>query len=360
MSLFFDLSTFESSKKDKQFVSSSLKKFSKSPLCKISDKDLQTAKKKWKEITKSHSNIFLFAFGGTGSTKKILSSLLTKKSKNILLIDDVNKNFLNMLSSLKKLELTNSHFLFFSKSGRTEEILFYMSLLKKIYQKAKLPLKKRLTIISQSDNNPLAKWGKKEGGAFILSESPLPGRFSFFNLTGLLQSQAYTPYFKITHFRNSDQMEKALQFFIHYKKKKEIYLCSFKPQLKAISHWLELSWSESLFKKETVQQPPLLRHITLSDLRHAYIQELLTKKNQVCFWGLDIKNKEETRGISIEKMKKLLQKNKIPYILMSLSLNKKSLPCDLMRALYQILFLMGEASKANIYTQPWVDYLKKI
>ena len=358
MNLLFDLSPFEILKKDKSFVSSSLKKFSESPLSKISKKDLQIAKKTWKEITKSHSNIFIFAFGGTGSTKKILKSLFPERNKNIFLINTIDKKFLKDLSSLKKIELQSTHSLFFSKSGKTEEILFYMSFLKKIYKKAKLSLKEKITIISQSDDNPLAEWGKKEGGSLLLSGNPLPGRFSFFNLNGLLQSQAYIPHFKITSFKSSAQIEKALQFFIHYKKKKEIYLCPFTPQLKEISHWLELSWSESLFKKETVQQAPLLRNITFSDLRHAYIQELLTKKNQALFWGLNIIDKEKTK--SIHQIKHLLQKNKIPYLFIHLSLDKKSSICDLMKALYQILFLMAETLKANIYTQPWVDHLKKI
>ena len=366
MSLSFDLSPFELTKKDRVFVSSSLKKFSESPLSQTSKKDLQRAKKKWREITKSHSPIFLFALGGTGSTKKILKSLFPLKKTNVFLIENLLPTSLNHLSNLKKTELQSAYSLFFSKSGKTEEILFYTSFLKKIYKKANLSLKNKFTVISQSEDNPLAKWGKKEGGDLLLSDSPLPGRFSFFNLNGLLQSQAYTSQCKINSFNNLDKTEKALQFFIHYKKKKEIYLCPFSPKMQEICYWLESSWSESLFKKAAALYPPLLRSITFPQFQHAYIQEILTKKNKVLFWGLGVNedkwthNKEENmfQAAHIKRIKKLLQKNQLPYLFMSLSLDQKNSISDCMRTLYQILFLMGESVKANIYTQPWVDHLK--
>ena len=387
MSLSFDLSPFELTKKDRVFVSSSLKKFSEGPLSQTSKKDLQRAKKKWREITKSHSPIFLFALGGTGSTKKILNSLFPEKKTNVFLIENLHPTSLDHLSNLKKTELQSAYSLFFSKSGKTEEILFYTSFLKKIYKKANLSLKNKFTVISQSEDNPLAKWGKKEGGDLLLSDSPLPGRFSFFNLNGLLQSQAYTSQCKINSFNNLDKTEKALQFFIHYKKKKEIYLCPFSPKMQEICYWLESSWSESLFKKEAALYPPLLRSITFPQFQHACIQEILTKKNKVLFWGLGVNenkykltkedrdkmfsyqkskrdkwthNKEENRfqAAHTKRIKKLLQKNKLPYLFMSLSLDQKNSISDCMRTLYQILFLMGESVKANIYTQPWVDHLK--
>ena len=361
MSPLFDFSPFKASKKDKSFVSSSLKKFIDSPLSQISAKELEKAKKIWERIKRSHSKIFIFAFGGTGSSAKILNSLYPSTNKNIFLIDTINEDTLNYLSAIEKTDLKSFHSFFFSKSGKTEELLFYKSFLKKIYMNKQLSLKGKFTILTQSLKNPLSEWAKKEGGSIVFSDNPLPGRFSFFTLNGFLQSQIYTHNFTVRKPKNSTQLIKALEFFVHHcKKKKEIFFCPFAPQLEKLSHWLELSWSESLFKKEAVRQAPLLRNITLSDLRHACIEELITKKDQVCFWALNIKSRNKPDSFYEKQIKNLLKTKKIPYIFMSLSLDNKNSLSESMISFYKILFFMAEFSKSNIYTQPWVDYLKKI
>ena len=376
-----DYSPFKLKKKEKNFVSSSLKKFSASPLFQISKRDLKSAETIWKSIKKSHSKVFIFAFGGMGSSAKIVNSLFPSKNKNIFLIDVIDEKSLSGLSSLNKTELQSSHSIFISKSGQTKEILFYKSFLKRIYFNKQLSLKGKVTVLTHTLKNPLLKWAKKEGCSVVLSHNSLPGRFSFFSLSGLLQFQAYGFDVSVNMFKNiskavktlefqkaslglfanTPETIKALEFFIHQcDQRKEIFFCPFDLRLKELSHWLELSWSESLFKKEAERQVPALRNIALSDLRHACIEELIAKKDQVCFWAMDIKSKNKTDSLFYKKqITKLLKSEKIPYMFMQLSLDRQNALARLIVDFYKILFCIGDFSKSDIYTQPWVDYLKR-
>ena len=176
-----------------------------------------------------------------------------------------------------------------------------------------------------------------------------------------MQSQAFDCHSKPKTSENSAETIKALEFFLHhYDKRKEIFLCPFDPQLRELSQWLELSWSESLFKKEALKYPPLLRNIALSDLLHACIEELIAKKSHVCFWALSLKSQKKNVSPYEKRIKKLLQTKKIPYIFMELSLDNKNSFNELMMIFYKIIFCMGDFSKSNIYIQPWVDYFKKV
>ena len=357
----YDCSPFKINKKEKLFIDHSLKKFISSPLAEFSKETLESAREIWTDIKKAHSKIFIFAFGGTGSSSKIANALSPRKDNNIHLIDSINEDFLILLSSLKKTELKTSHSIFISKSGQTKEILFYMSFLRQIYSKKKLSLKKRITVLTRSEKSPLLKWAKREGNSVIFSKTPLPGRFSFFTLSGFLQSQAYDLDFSVNMEQHTPELIKALEFFIHQSdKKREIFLCPFDSQLRELSRWLELSWSESLFKKNAEKQPPILRNITLSDLCHAFIEELMAKKGQTVFWALSLKPSQKSRFLYEKQIKNLLKTENIPYTFTFLSLNGKNSLAGLLADLYKIFFCIGDFSKSDIYTQTWVNYLKRV
>ena len=362
MNLLLDHSFFNSSTKEKHFVSSSLKKFYNSSLSQILEKDLKSAQTIWKSINQFSSKIFIFAFGGAGSISKIASSLLSVKNKKVFLIDTINEESLTYLAGLKKTELKSCQLLFISKSGQTRELIFYKSFLKKIYSKKNLSLKGRLTLLTQSSNSPLLQWINKEGGSIIFSHTSLPGRFSFFTLSGFLQLQAHSRrHWRPLTAKNSDSDIKSLEFLIHHcLKRKEIFFCPFNPQLKELSHWLELCWSESLFKQPAKKQVPVLRNIPLSDLRHACIEELIVKKDQNLFWALDIKSKNKPNLLYENQLKSIFKAKKIPYLFIKMPLNNEIALVELIFFFYKIFFLMGDFFKSNIYTQPWVDYLKKV
>ena len=341
--------------KDKQWIQNSLQKFQKQPLSKISIEQLKQSNKLYKKIHSSHSHVFIFAFGGISASFKTAQSFFSLKYKKAVLVDKINESFKKRISQMTQRELELSHFVFISKSGHTKEILFYKKLLKQLYAKNELSLKNRLTLLTQNLSSPLLSWGQKESAHIEFLKDTLPGRFSFFSLSGFFQFQVCGLRVTSSDLLKSSHIPlKALNFFLSQFYRKEIFFCFFQPEWQAVSRWLEMSWSESLFKEGMKKQLPLLRAVGFSDLRHGFIEELAAKKKQVCFWALDVKRE----SLQKKKLKAFLKTKKIPYLFMEAEKKPGSF-YHLIMAFYQILFLAGEFSGANIYSQTWVDYLKK-
>ncbi|MCZ0933318.1 MAG: hypothetical protein OXJ52_09235 [Oligoflexia bacterium] len=410
MSLHFYSSPVKVENKKKQWIRASLKKFQTKDLSELSEKQLKQSVKLYKQISSSHSHIVIFAFGGIGASFRIAQSFFSAQNKKVTLVDSLDLAFRQKISQLSPEELLSSHFVFISKSGQTSEILFYKELVKKLYSKNKLSLKNRLTLLTQNLNSPLLSWGKKAKADVVFLEDSLPGRFSFFSLSGWFQFQScglkitpnfyqsflnfYPSLFRLSSERQNSrktcpresrepalvkrerspsresgnlqgklpnssllQMDSQIfDFFAVLFEKKEIYFCPFQPELNALSRWLELSWSESLFKEEMKRPAPLLRAINWPDLRHGFIEELIAKREQVCFWALDIKT--DKKDPLKDKLESLLRSKRIPCLFID---TEKKLPAflKLIMLFYTALFLAGEFSEVDIRTQPWVDYFKK-
>ena len=308
----------------------------------------------YQKISSSSSQVFIFSFGGIGASFRTAQSFFSLKSEKMILVDSLNLK--NKISKLSSEELKSSHFVFISKSGQTSEILFYKRFVAQIYSKNRLSLKNRLTLLVQNLNSPLFLWGKKEQADIVYLEDSLPGRFSFFTLSGWFQFLACGLKIKLSELRPSSISSQIFDFCALFSEKKEIYFCPFQPELHAISHWLESSWSESLFKENMKQQAPLLRVISWADLQHAFIEELVGKREQVCLWALDIKS-DKTAPLK-EKLLQLLKSKGIACLFIDV---EKKIPAffDLIQIFYKMLFLAGEFSAVDIKTQPWVDYFKK-
>ena len=403
MSLSFYSSFTKNISRKKQRIKPALKLFYKTDLANLSEKQFKQSVKLYQQISSSR-HIFIFAFGGIGSAFKTAQSFFSVRNKKARLIDSFNPVFKQQISKLSQKELKSSHFVFISKSGRTSEILFYQQFIQQIYFKNKLSLKNRLTIFTQNKSSPLLAWGKKEQTSIVYLEDSLTGRFSFFSCSGWLQFLACglriscedlnsAGFFKENpsavgsrglagalvkgrkargqpiEYKNENKLGSLIQaeelsdsylsvfdFFSSTFDTKEIYFCFFQQELKEISRWLEMSWSESLFKEGMKKQPPSLRAVSWTDLRHGFVEELIAKKKQVCFFGLDIKTNQ--KDPSKNKLKSLLESKKIDYLFVSMEKNMPSF-LELIRLFYQVLFLAGEFSAVDFRTQPWVDYFKK-
>ena len=402
MSLSFYSSLIQSNSKKKHQLKSALKLFYKTDLSDLSEEQFKQSKKLYQQISSS-SQIFIFAFGGIGSAFKTAQSFFSVRNTKARLIDSLAPAFKQKISQLSQKELKSSHFVFISKSGWTSEILFYQQFIQQIYSQNKMSLKNRLTIFTQKRNSPLLAWGKKEQAPIVFLEDSLTGRFSFFSCSGWFQFLACglkislkdlnsAEFFKENSFaveggglaglaagqtlkgkpieyRNenqaaslikpeglSDSYHSVFDFFTALLDKKEVYFCFFQEEFGEISRWLEMSWSESLFKEGMKKQPPLLRAVSWTNLRHGFIEELIAKQKQVCFWALDIKSNQ--KDPLKDKLKSLLESKKIDYLFVSMEKNMPSF-LELIRLFYQILFLAGRFSAVDFRKQPWVDYFKK-
>ena len=363
-----------------QSIAKALKSFTKSELSTVSKEVLLQASQLYQQINSSHQKIFIFAFGGIGASFKIAQSFFSLKNRKANLVNAFDLSIVKKISGLSKKELRASHFIFISKSGQTSEILFYKQLIQKTYLKRKLSLKNRLTILTQKQNSSLFLWAKKEKASLVFLEKSLTGRFSFFSLVGFLQFQSCGLKIKAKELPFFCFNPQLYNFFQSLLSKKEVYFCYFQKELSTISNWLEMSWSESLFKEDMKKPLPVLRSISWSDLRHGFIEELISKKNQSCFLGLDLKQDKANKLSKDElsffenldfyqiknsgkfksdeyKLKKLLKTKKIPCLFIS----SEKTPADFLELIfffYQILFLAGSYAKIDIKTQSWVDYFK--
>ena len=356
MRLSFYSAPIKAELKKKQKIVNDLKKFHKTGLSETSEEQLQQSVELYQQISSSRSQVFIFAFGGIGAGFKIAQSFFSLKNKKALWVDSLDLAFKQKISNLNQKELRSSHFVFISKSGQTSEILFYKKLVDRIYSKNKISLKNKLTILTQDSNSPLRLWGKRNRAHLVFLEDSLPGRFSFFSLSGYFQFLACGLKISPRALAQTSLPSGVFDFLTVLLERQEIWLCFFQPELNKLSHWLEITWSESLFKENMKNQPPILRAVSWPDLRHGFIEELIAKKKQVYFWGLDLKTIK--RDPAKDKLKGLLRSKKIPYLFLTA---KKDLTdfFDLVRFFYKVLFLAGEFSKVDVKTQPWVDDFKK-
>ncbi len=352
-------SKFSLLRSEKEFYSLILEKYKREgPLSSFSKTNLKQAQKIWRDLSSSFNKVFIFAFGGAGHPAKIALSLFPYKKGKAYLISDMDPQNLNNLLAQTKEELRNCGFLFLSKSGSTSEVIFYKSFLQNIYHKKKLSFKKRITVLTQARKSPLLSWIQKQEGNVVFLKDSLPGRFSFFTLSGLVQLRAFG-----INYAHNEEIEnhfpnRQIEFFIHhFDKIRELFLIPFDPRLNELAHYMELCYSESLFKQETEKLAPALRSLTLPDLRHAMIEELMAKKNQAGILALDIDKNTYPQWEG--PVKKLLNSSGISYLYIKIPHHKNSLAL-IMQNFYKIIFCMGALAKVDIYKQSWVDFLKNI
>ena len=373
---------------DRRFIKKSLKSFQQSGLVEFPHEKALQAKKIFQKINaQSSSNVFLFVCGGMGGSSCLFESFF-KRKKNFYRISEINSQSIALLLKKKKSELNKSYFIFISKSGKTSEILFYKNILDSICSKKKLSLKNKVTILTQNLKSPLMDFAKRKQADIVLLEDNVPGRFSIFTLSGFLQFyfQGCDP-LKFS-FQASDLSNQSLNFLFSQKDKKEYWFCSSDIYMESFGNWLELVWSESLFKENKKRvSSPLLRHVNLYNLRHGHIEELIAKRRELCFLFFYFKknklkkdsgksdflflNQEfsllEQQEIltdflsfqdqARDNIKKILKLKKIPFLFLELDFNELSF-LELIFCFYQALFTLGDFFKVNIFENYHVDNLK--
>ncbi len=350
-----------------QIVKSS-KNFSNSLFFSDKEKDyLIDAKKISDEIKQTSEKTFIYAFGGSGSTCSILKNLFPKEGSAVTLIESLDSQTLASLKSLTKEDLKESHWVFISKSGETKEVLYYAKFLKKLYVEQQISLKNKITVLSSNTNSYLYKWAKEQETSIYIVKDLLSGRFSFFTLSGFLQSYlcGLSPSGMDSTSKRCQtfvsEVEKALDLILsQIEADKDNFFCSLHPQMESLACWWEKAWSESLFKKESQKPINYLRHCSFLDVKHAFLEELLVSKAKKWFWGIDIKGEEEFLDTEKQKLKLLLEEHKISNLVFSLEQKNMESVEELLYVLYKILYGIGEWTGVDIYNQPWVDYYKRM
>ena len=344
--------------------------FDKSPLGEWDEKNIKQSQTIVREIQQNGKHIFVCAAGGSGAPTEVFRDMFSPRESGPsvpTLFSSVTEDRLNFLQSLDRDVLKNSHWLFISKSGQTAESLFYAQTLQKLGLKKKIPLQDRITCLTGSPLSPLVeKLGVEESRVFQLKHS-LPGRFSFFTLGGLVQSGllGVDPSDLRDGFKNSKDSLAVnilahLMFQFHEKGGKCFFSYSHS-RFRALSLWWERSWSESLFKKEAVLPVPSLSSHSLSEMYHAYLEELFS--HQGWMWDLDLQSHDKDiktwKGKQAEAFRRLAAKEGCPLLSLSLKNLTAREAGALIGLLFKTLHGLGEWLKVTLYNQPFVDQYKK-
>ena len=357
MSFSFAFSPFNSAPDVRRFVDESLRGFASSPLSfRLGKKEREEAAPLVERL-KPGPPLFVFAFGGAGCVSRFLRAFFPNAC--VCLVDSLNKRSAAFLRDMPLSKLKAARFLFISRSGQTEEILFFQRLLQRICKKNRLSFKNRLLALTRFPQSPLGRWAKRSEGFVVPLKGLLPGRFSFFDLSGFLQAKAFGLKFEAKALGYDKQAQPLAEFFIHHRRRKEIFVCPLDPLWHEAAQWLSLSYSESLFKETLRSTPPAMKTVAFSDLRHGLVEELMFKKKQALFLALGresalgggAKSRNET------KIKNLLQKRRIPFLFVRPGLAPSSF-FRFPALFYKLVFCMGAFYRADIYSQFYVDYLK--
>ena len=345
--------------------------FNRSLLGKWDEKNISQSRIIVREIQQSGKHIFVCAAGGSGAPTEVFRDLFSPRESGPsvpVLFSSVTEDRLNSLQSLDQDILKNSHWLFISKSGQTAESLFYAQILQKLGLKKKISLKDKIICLTSNLSSPLVKILNVEEKNIFKMEDSLPGRFSFFTLGGLVQSSllGIDPSDLRAGFKNSKDSLAAevlahLMFQFNERKGKCFFSYSHS-RFRALSLWWERSWSESLFKKEAVLPVPSLNSHSLSEICHAYLEELFS--HQGCWiWDLglrsshkDMKTWKEERD---EAFRRLAVREGCPVLSLSLNSLTAREAGALLALLFKTLYGLGEWLRVDLYKQPFVDQYKK-
>lgn len=358
-----------------------LNSFQKSPLYNCSKKSLQKALQRAGDLKKEKGLLFIFAMGGMGAAGKITDSSVPNNT--VFHINSLNETTLCVLNSLTKEQLKTTQWIFISKSGETAENIFYIRWIEKLYTQKKLkPKKRQIQLLTQKKESTLGVAVKKLNGTFFDLEEKLPGRFSFFTESGLLQ--AHLTGLDVKQFSEGfikgcephDEIKKTFACFLSLIKKRrsECFLLS-DPSLLELIQWFEMSWAESLFKKNQVYP---VKACTFSSLYHGRIEEISAKGKSVFVMGLNHFSSSEHSFFSDRNshtafeslnhwkserervLKILLKKKEVSFLFLNFTMNRNFLLGYLIALFFQVIYGMGTSLKVNIYAQPQVDRYKKL
>ena len=344
--------------------------FNKSPLGKWDEKSIKKSKKIVREIRKNGKHIFVCAAGGSGAPTEVFGDLFPGQvldNSSPSLLSSVTEDCLNFLQSLDRDLIKDSHWLFISKSGKTAESLFYAQVLQKLGLKKKLSLKDKVTCLTSNPSSPLVKkLDIRETRIFALGDS-LPGRFSFFNLGGLVQSGllGINPLDLQKGFENSkdslaEDVLSHLMFQFHERKGKCFFSFSHS-RFRNLALWWERSWSESLFKQKAVLPIPSLSSHSFSEMGHAYLEELFSHKGWL--WDLSLQSTDKEIKAwdqsQADAFRRLAEKEGCPLLSLSLKNLTASEAGALIAVLFKVLHGLGEWLKVALYNQPFVDQYKR-
>jgi glucose-6-phosphate isomerase len=351
-----------------------------------------------KEIRKNSHGLIVLGMGGSSLGGRAFLQALTNwnATHQVQFLDNVDADrFFNWLRSRN--ELQDYHWVIVSKSGNTIETL---TMAECIDQHLRTSGFKRLsassTVISESADNPLMRWARKEGVPALEIPKDVGGRFSVLSPVGLLPAAFYG--IDLNAVREGARWamtqselicQLTAQSLMSFERSEWITLFwAYADGLRDFGLWTQQLWAESLGKAKNNQNQPAPRASTPipcvgSSDQHSILQQVMEGYRDKFAWFFRVTESEKA-GIPIERSlfdcQGLMHDKTMGQLfgamasatisalekqgVQSLTLTTERLDEKSVGALFMILELVvgtiGEALNINAFDQPGVELGKRL
>ncbi len=346
-----------------------------------------------RELRKQAHSLAVLGMGGSSLGGRAMMQSLKKwnETHTVEFIDNVDADrFWKWLRS--RTNLQDTHWVIVSKSGNTIETLTMAECIDQhLRQSGFKKLSASATVISETDDNPLMRWARKEGVAALEIPKDVGGRFSVLSPVGLLPAGFYGLELEglragATWALSQDDLiaRLAAQTLMSFDRKEWITLFwAYADGLREFGLWTQQLWAESLGKAKNRKGDKAPRASTPipaigSSDQHSILQQVMEGERDKFLWFLRV-NQSEKEGPAIEKnlfdcqtimaqktmgqlfgamataTRAALEKQGVQ----SLTLTADALDEKTIGALFMILELvvgtLGEAMDINAFDQPGVE-----
>jgi glucose-6-phosphate isomerase len=352
-----------------------------------------TSETRARELRKSAHRLVVLGMGGSSLGGRAVMQSLKKWNEThfVEFIDNVDADrFWKWLRSRN--DLQDTHWVIVSKSGNTIETLTMAEFIDHHLRTSGFKkLSSSSTVISETDDNPLMRWARKEGVPSLEIPKDVGGRFSVLSPVGLLPAAFYG--LDLDAIRSGavwaltqDDLISRLsaQTLMSFDRDEWITLFwAYADGLREFGLWTQQLWAESLGKAKDRKGQKAQRASTPipavgSSDQHSILQQVMEGAHDKFLWFLRVEQCEQ-EGTSIERtlfdcqtlmhgktmgqlfgaMATATQSALEAQGVQSLTLTASQLDERTMGALFMILELVvgtiGEALNINAFDQPGVE-----
>ncbi len=351
-----------------------------------------------REVRTKSNRLVVLGMGGSSLGGRALLQALNKwrDTHSVHFIDNVDADvFWKWLKSRN--DLQDTHWVIVSKSGNTIETLTMAEFIEQhLREKGFKKLSSVATVISESDDNPLMRWARKENVPCLEIPKDVGGRFSVLTPVGLLPAAYYG--LDLAGIREGaawalkqDELiaRLAAQTLSSWKREEWItQFWAYSDALKDFGLWTQQLWAESLGKAKSRSGGKAPRASTPmaatgSSDQHSVLQQVMEGAHDKFLWFLRVQA-SESAGLTLEKnlfdCQQLMHGKSMGQLfgamatatrdalakqgVQSLTLQTESLNERSVGALFMLLELvvgaLGEAMDINAFDQPGVEAGKVI
>lgn len=351
-----------------------------------------------REMRKNSLKLVVLGMGGSSLGCRAVRQALQNftSTHDLIFIDNVDSDrFWKWLKSIT--DFSTYHWVIISKSGNTIETL---SMAEFIDQHLRLAGHKRLatqcTVISETDDNPLMRWARKENVPTLEIPKDVGGRFSVLSPVGLIPAAYYNV--DLEQMREGARWalkqeeliaELSAQTLMSWKRDEWVTLFwAYSDGLREFGLWIQQLWAESLGKakdRKGNKAPDASTPIAAvgSSDQHSILQQVMEGRKDKFLWFFRVEEAELT-GPKLEKnlydcqtlmlgktmgdlfgamataTRDALAQNDVQ----SLTLQTKVLDAHALGALFMLFELvvgaLGETMDINAFDQPGVEHGKII